>query len=109
MLSEDNRPGERVMGKKRRIHSDEFKAKVALEAVRGIKTASELAADFEVHPVQISQWKRKLLDQAPGVFSSGPKHSEKAREQLLAELYEKIGRLEMELDWTKKKAARLDG
>jgi putative transposase len=97
------------MGKKRRIHSDEFKAKVALEAIRGVKTASELASDFEVHPVQISQWKRRLLDHAPGAFSCGPRRSEKAQEQLLAELYEKIGRLEMELDWTKKKAARLDG
>ena len=95
------------MAKKRRVHSDEFKAKVALEAIRGVKTASELAADFQVHPVQISQWKKRLLDNAANVFSSGPPRAEKDNEKLVAGLYEEIGRLKMELDWTKKKAARL--
>ena len=97
------------MGRKRRVHSDEFKAKVALEAIRGLRTSSELASDFEVHPVQISQWKRQLLDHAAGVFSSGRSRSEKDQEKLLGELYEEIGRLKMELDWLKKKAALLSG
>lgn len=96
------------MARKRRVHSDQFKAKVAVEAIRGVKTGSELAADFEVHPVQVSQWKKRLLEKAPGVFASGPGRDKKIQEELLAELYEEIGRLKMELDWTKKKAARLD-
>lgn len=95
------------MARKRRVHSDRFKAKVALEAIRGVKTATELASDFEVHPVQISQWKKRLLERAPGAFAAGPGPDQKAQEKLVAELYEEIGRLKMELDWTKKKAARL--
>jgi transposase-like protein len=95
------------MGKKRRVHSDEFKAKVALEAVRGLRTTSELASDFEVHPVQVSQWKRHLLDNATEVFSLGRSRQEEDQEKLQAELYEQIGRLKMELSWVKKKAERL--
>ena len=96
------------MGKKRKTHSGAFKAKVALEAVRGLKTASELATDYEVHPGQISQWKRKLLDEAPDIFELGNARSgDKDTEKLQAQLYEKIGRLEVELDWLKKKSAML--
>ena len=95
------------MGKKRKVHTADFKAKAALEAVRGLKTSSELASDFEVHPGQISQWKRKLLDEAPGIFEPGGGSKDKDVEKLQAELYEKIGRLEMELDWLKKKSALL--
>ena len=75
------------MGKKRKVHSADFKAKAALEAVRGLKTSSELASDFEVHPGQISQWKRKLLDEAPGIFEpggglEGQRHREASSEAL---------------------------
>lgn len=59
------------MTKKRKRHSAEFKARVALEAVKGLKTSSELARDYQVHPTQISQWKRHLLDQLPDVFRHG--------------------------------------
>ena len=96
------------MGRKRRIHSDELKAKVAIEALRGLKTASELAAAYDVHPVQISQWKRQLLDQAATLFAPGrARPAEQNQDKLVADLYEEIGRLKMELDWTKKKAALL--
>ena len=95
------------MGKKRKVHSAELKAKVAIEAIRGLKTANEIAADFGIHPVQVSQWKRKLLDETTGVFSSGRGNKDRDAEKEKAMLYEKIGRLEVELDWLKKKSAEL--
>ncbi len=96
------------MSSKRRQHSPELKAKVALEAIKGLRTASELAAAHGVHPVQISQWKRKLLDHVPELFEPG----RAARERQAASgresaLYEQIGRLKMELEWLKKKASSL--
>jgi putative transposase len=92
------------MTKKRRRHSDEFKAKVALEAVRGVKTLSELSAAYGVHPTVIAQWKRQLLDGASGVFSGGNGAHGKSADEISALLHEEIGRLKMELDWLKKKA-----
>ncbi len=96
------------MSKKRKRHSAEFKAKVALEAIKGLQTASELASEYSVHPVQISQWKRKLLDHAPETFELGREARDRREAtQREAALYEQIGRLKMELEWLKKKAARL--
>ena len=90
------------MIKKRNTHTAEFKAKVALEAVRGMQTVNELAQHYGVHPVQVGQWKRALLDQAAQVFETkrGPKA--KAEAQSEDRLYSEIGRLKMELDWLKK-------
>ena len=90
--------------KKRQIHSSEFKAKVGLEAIRGIKTINEIAQEFSLHPVQVSQYKKLILDQAGQLFEGkrGPKpvseHSEPER------LYSEIGKLKVELDWLKKKS-----
>ena len=90
--------------KTRKVHSADFKAKVALEAVRESKTLNELSQAFGVHPVQISQWKKELLQRASERFESqrGPapvtEHSDPER------LYGEIGRLKMELDWLKKKS-----
>lgn len=95
------------MGKKRKIHSVELKAKVALEAIRGLKTANEIAAEFGIHPVQVSQWKRKVLDEMPEIFASGRGKKDRDAEKEAAGLYEKIGRLEVENDWLKKKSAEL--
>ena len=96
------------MGKKRKSHSAAFKAKVALEAVKGLKTASELASEYQVHPGQISQWKRKLLDGAGDLFEPGNgRGRDKEAEKIQGQLYEKIGRLEVELDWLKKKSEQL--
>lgn len=97
------------MGRKRRRHIGDFKARVALEAVKGMKTSSEMASEFEVHPVQISQWKRQLLDQVGEIFEAGRADRELA-ESVAREtaLYEQIGRLKMELEWLKKKAARFE-
>jgi len=93
------------MAKKRKRHSAQFKAKVALEAFRGLQTASELASQYEVHPVTISQWKRKLLDRVPEIFEGRGEHRDATEHE--AALYEQIGRLKMELEWLKKKAAQL--
>ena len=97
------------MSQKRKRHSGEFKAKVALEAVKGLKTCSELAQEYQVHPTQISQWKRQLLDKLPELFSNGKDTSEAATQAATAPLYEEIGRLKMELDWVKKSAVKLHG
>ena len=88
----------------RRQHSGAFKAKVALEALRGERTIHEIAADYGVHPVQITQWKRVALDALPDIFSSrrGAKHKDAAT--LTAALSQQIGQLKVELDWLKKKA-----
>ncbi len=97
-----------MSSKKRRRHRPDFKARVALEAVKGLKTSSQMAADFEVHPVQISQWKRKLLDEASTLFESDRAVRDLAvATQRESSLYEQIGRLKMELEWLKKKASRL--
>lgn len=94
--------------KKRRQFNGEFKARVALAAVRGERTVSELAAHFEVHPNQISQWKKELLAAAPGVFSDRRRREETDQEELVGELYKEIGRLKVELDWVKKKVGFRD-
>lgn len=90
-------------GKKRRVHTAEFKARVGLEAVRGVKTASEIAQDFGVHPVLVGQWKKEILDNAEALFEAkrGPKPVEEFSEE--DKLYGEIGRLKMQVDWLKKK------
>jgi putative transposase len=96
------------MAKKRRPHGAGFKAKVALAAVRGMKTASELASEFGVHPTMIAKWKKQLVDGAAEVFSrNGTSRGEDFR-QREAELYQQIGKLQMELEWLKKKVAGFD-
>lgn len=90
--------------KKRKVHKPEFKAKVGLEAVRGVKTISEIAQVYGVHPVLVGQWKKEILESASGLFESkrGPKPAkvDKGNED---RLYGEIGRLKMEVDWLKKK------
>jgi transposase-like protein len=90
------------MSHKRKRHSPTFKAKVAIDALKGTKTSAELASQYEVIPTQISTWKKKLVESSPQIFESKQK---KQKEQSVetATLYEEIGRLKMELDWLKKK------
>mgnify|MGYP000385528171 CR=1 FL=1 len=93
------------MAGKRKRHSPQFKARVALEALKGMKTSQELAREYEVHPTQIAQWKAQLRDQAEQVFDSGAAaQQQKHREAELSRAYEQIGRLNLELDWLKKKS-----
>ena len=92
------------MAKKRRKHSDAFKAKVALEAVKGVSTLSELASRYKVHPTQIAQWKKQLLESAPLCFERGRNGAGVDPEALTAPLYQEIGRLKMEVDFLQKKS-----
>jgi putative transposase len=87
----------------RRRHSSEFKARVALEAVKGQKTLNELASEFGVHPVQIAQWKRQLVDASPAAFENGSGRHNRDQEQLVEQLYQQIGQLKVEVDWLRKK------
>ncbi len=96
------------MGAKRRRIEAGVKAKVALAAMRGERTTSQLVSQFGVHSTQIGQWKRRLLEGAAELFSDGHRREVQDQEALVAELYEQIGRLQMELGWLKKKVARLD-
>ena len=96
------------MGTKRRRIEAALKTKAALAVVRGERTTSELASQFAVHPTQIGQWKRQLLDGATELFSDDRRRQVENQDTLIAELYEQIGRLQMEAAWLKKKVARLD-
>ena len=80
-----------------------FKAKVALEAIRGVRTIAELAKEYQVHPNQISDWKRQVLTNAPDLFAIGKKRTARTEEELTAPLYEEIGRLKMDIKWLEKK------
>jgi transposase-like protein len=96
------------MAIKRKRHSAEFKFDVALEAAKELRTASQIASEREVHPNQISQWKKQLLDEGVSIFSNKNFHNEKKQNEREAALYEQIGRLKMELEWLKKKVAGRD-
>jgi len=95
-----------MMGK-RKTHSAAFKAQVALAALRQDRTVNELASQHGIHPTLIHAWKKQLLASAEDLFSQGSKPAAQDHETLQAQLYEQIGRLKMELDWVKKKAADL--
>ena len=88
----------------RKRHSPKLKTIIALEALKAQRTVNEIASEYKVHPVQVSQWKKKLQDGLPLVF--GAKVQVDTSETLVSQLYEEIGRLKFELDWLKKKAAR---
>jgi transposase len=93
---------------KRRRHSSELKARVAMEAIAGLNTASEIAAAYEVHPSQVAQWKRELLEGAPGLFDrKADKRRERDAEAVEQRHHAKIGQLTLEVDWLKKKCRQL--
>lgn len=87
---------------KRRKLSKEFKAKVAIEALKGQKTANELAQEFGIHVNQISVWKKQLLEAAPEIFSRGKDRVVEQHEVERDRLYRKVGQLQVEVDWLKK-------
>jgi transposase-like protein len=95
------------MGDIRKRYSAQFKAKIALEAVRQEKTLAQLSSEYGVHTNQIAQWKKQLIDGLPGIFSCGRKKAERESEEIQGELYRQIGRLKVELDWLKKKHCQL--
>ena len=87
----------------RKQFSKEFKAKVALEGTKGLKTTAEIGSEYGVHPLQVSRWKKYLCENIADIFSSRKSADEKDKEQLIEELYKQIGQLQVENGWLKKK------
>ncbi len=93
----------------RKTYDKQFKAMVAIEAIKGEKTIGEIAAQYEVHPNQVSKWKKKALQNLPELFSRGKNQKEKSKEQLQEELYKHIGKLKVENEFLKKKYDQIFG
>ena len=94
------------MKQKRRRYSGALKAKVGLEALMGVKTTSQIAREHQVHPLQVTQWKRIVLDRLPELFERGQQPGDES-EKTIAQLHQKIGQLTVDLDWLKKKCRQL--
>ena len=92
----------------RKQHSPAFKARVAIEAIRGEKTLSQLGSQFKVHPIQIAKWRKSAMEQLPELFVDGRKRKGEPADVGNDALYDEIGRLKVELDWLKKKVGMLD-
>jgi len=93
-----------LKSKQRRNFSVEFKARVALEAIKGQRTIQEIAAHYEVHPNQITKWKRQVIETLPQIFADHRLRGNESDEALKAALYQQIGQLQVQLDWLKKKS-----
>jgi transposase-like protein len=94
---------------KRKSFSADFKAKVALEAIRGISTTAEIVSRYKVHANQIAKWKKQLLENAASLFADGRSKTNKGDDNGLKDrLYQQIGQLQFELDWLKKKVGDAD-
>ena len=91
---------------KRKRYTGAFKAKVGLEALIGIKTVGQIAREYQVHPVQVTQWKGVIRDHLPDLFES-PQEAGEDSQELIAQLHEKIGQLSVEVDWLKKRCKQL--
>lgn len=96
------------MGKIRRSHSSAFKAKVAFEAMKKEKTIAQLSSEYGVHPNLINQWKRRVMQELPEIFSKKRSKQKQDTEELVSELYRQIGQLKVEVDWLKKKSEQLN-
>jgi transposase-like protein len=92
------------MKRQRKQYSADLKAKIAVEAVKGQRTIQEIASQYGIHPSQVTQWKKQLVESAAEIFSNGRDHATEADEQMKAELYQQVGKLQGELDWLKKKS-----
>jgi transposase-like protein len=92
----------------RKQYSPKFKAKMAVEAIRGERTLSQLASQYHVHPVQIGHWRNTALEQLAELFVDGRTRKRADQDAEKDALYEQIGRLKVELDWLKKKVGLLD-
>ena len=105
---ENREPKNNKMKAKRKRHEPEFKARVALEALKGEKTIQQIAKEYEIHPVQVSDWKKAMIERTPEIFSSGRKKSpEEQYEREKAQLHAKIGQQAVEIDFLTKKSKQL--
>ena len=96
------------MKAKRRRHEPEFKARVAIEAIKNVRTIQEIAKEYEIHPVQVSEWKKLMLESAPDAFGVGRKKDrEEDFEQQREHLHAKIGQQAIEIDFLRKKSRQL--
>jgi transposase len=95
------------MNKHRRKHTAEFKARVALEAVKGLETINEIAARYELHPVQVGTWKKELLEGAGSLFERKNAKADPEQERRIEELERKVGQLTMENVFLEKKSVQL--
>lgn len=91
------------MSRTRKTFSSEFKAKVALEAIKGYKSMNELAREYEVHPNAIGNWKKEVLESLPDIFNNKRGVRSEPNTELIDQLYKQIGKQQVELDWLKKK------
>ena len=92
---------------KQKQYAKELKAKVALEAIKGHKTVNELATEFGLHPTQINQWKKQALESLPAVFGNTQARQEAAQEAERDRLFQQIGKLQVEVEWLRKKTGHL--
>ena len=92
------------MKRQRKQYSADLKGKIAVEAVKAQRTIQEIASHYSIHPNQVTQWKKQLVEGAAEIFSNGKAYEGEAAEQMKAELYQQIGKLQVELDWLKKKS-----
>lgn len=95
------------MSTQRKNYSADFKANVAIAAIKGQHTVNEIASQYGVHPNQVMVWKKQALAAIPDSFSTRRERDTHADEQLKAQLYQQVGQLKVELDWLKKKAGLL--
>lgn len=93
---------------KRRQHSAEVRAKVALESLKGQQTNAEIGSHFKIHPTQVTKWRKQLIERASEIFSDGRSSKSQSQEELVEDLYKQIGKLNVELEWLKKKSACFD-
>ena len=91
----------------RKTYAADYKAKIALEAYKGDRLLNEIASSNDIHPIQVAQWKRQLLENCSSIFSDKRAKANKDQEELQDRLYQEIGQLKVELDWLKKKSANL--
>lgn len=96
------------MKKQRKTYTTEFKVKVALEAIKGQRTISEISSHYAIHSNQVMQWKKQALEGLPDAFSSRRERAAEDEEAVKAQLYQQIGQLKVELDWLKKKSGLLN-
>ena len=94
------------MTTQRKTYSAELKAKIALEAIKGQRTVNEIASQYGVHPNQVTNWKKQVVEELPQLFSTARHRAAQEEEAIKAQLYQQIGQLKVELDWLKKKAGQ---